>query len=59
MMELLSPSVTFVVYAAVCILAWVSVRGYYPETMGKSLEEVGQLLRTGWGVSADDVSRVR
>jgi len=60
MMEFLSPSVTFVVYAAVCVIAWISVRGYYPETMGLSLEEVGQLLREGWGVwSAHDVSRGR
>lgn len=50
MMELLSPSGTFVVYALVCVGAWACVRGYYPETMGLSLEDVGRLLKCGWGV---------
>jgi len=60
MMEVLSPSITFIVYAAVCVIAWISVKGYYPETMGMSLEKVGQLLKDGWGVSsAHDVSRGR
>jgi len=59
MMELLSPSITFMVYAAVCVAAWLSVRRYYPETMGLSLEEVGQLLRNGWGVCEHAVLRER
>lgn len=54
MMEFLTPTVTFAVYAAVCAVAWWSVRKFYPETMGLSLEEVGDMLREGWGVEGNN-----
>jgi MFS transporter, SP family, solute carrier family 2 (myo-inositol transporter), member 13 len=41
---------TFVVYACVCVVGWVGVWWIYPETRGLSLEDVGGLLATGWGV---------
>jgi SP family myo-inositol transporter-like MFS transporter 13 len=41
---------TFVVYACVCVAGWVGVWWIYPETRGLSLEDVGGLLATGWGV---------
>lgn len=50
MMDLLSPSWTFVVYALVCAAGWVAIWMIYPETKGLSLEEVGELLRDDWGV---------
>lgn len=50
MMELLSPSWTFVIYAGVCFMGWITIRLIYPETMGLSLEETGELLSDGWGV---------
>lgn len=52
MMESLTPSWTFVTYAAVCASGWMVVWRIYPETMGLSLEEVGGLLKHGWGVKA-------
>jgi len=57
MMEFLSPSGTFLVYAMVCVGAWACVRRYYPETMGLSLEDVGRLLKSGWGVHGRDSIR--
>jgi SP family myo-inositol transporter-like MFS transporter 13 len=50
MMEALSPSVTFAVYAAVCVGAWWGVWKIFPELAGLSLEEVGEVLKGGWGV---------
>jgi MFS transporter, SP family, solute carrier family 2 (myo-inositol transporter), member 13 len=50
MMDLLSPSWTFVVYALVCIIGWVCVWAIYPEMNGLGLEEVKGLLARGWGV---------
>ncbi|CAD6442511.1 17e228d7-ecdf-468f-a12a-67f90c9af624 [Sclerotinia trifoliorum] len=50
MMEFLSPQWTFVVYAAVCAAGWVAIWNVYPETRGLGLEEVGVLLRDGWGL---------
>ncbi|PQE25497.1 hypothetical protein CJF30_00000212 [Rutstroemia sp. NJR-2017a BBW] len=50
MMELLTPFWTFLVYAAVCALGWCAIWRIYPETMGLSLEETGELLKNGWGV---------
>jgi len=51
MLEWLSPSWTFMVYAVVCLLGWFAIWFIYPETSGLSLEETGELLRDGWGVS--------
>ncbi|KAK7608097.1 general substrate transporter [Phyllosticta citricarpa] len=50
LMDGLSPAGTFALYAAVCVAAWATVHRIYPETAGMSLEEVGGLLRDGWGV---------
>ncbi|KAF2622235.1 general substrate transporter [Macroventuria anomochaeta] len=50
MMEFLTPTGTFVVYAGVCVACWVTVWRIYPETAGLSLEDVGGLLREGFGV---------
>ncbi|KAF1970466.1 general substrate transporter [Bimuria novae-zelandiae CBS 107.79] len=58
MMQFLSPTGTFVVYAGVCVTAWVCVRRIYPETAGLGLEDVGEVLRVGWGVE-ESVRRAR
>lgn len=50
MMELATPSGTFFCYAGVCVVSWVVVWRCYPETAGLGLEEVGGLLKEGWGV---------
>lgn len=50
MMELLSPTWTFVTYALICVVGWGCIWKIYPETMGLGLEEVGALLENGWGV---------
>lgn len=51
MLDGLGPSVTFVVYGLVCAFGWVVVWMIYPETKGLSLEQTGELLKDGWGVS--------
>ncbi|EED23656.1 MFS myo-inositol transporter, putative [Talaromyces stipitatus ATCC 10500] len=56
MMETLTPRWTFVIYALVCALGWISVWFIYPEMSGMSLEEVKDLLSDGWGVR-DSVRR--
>ncbi|KAB8290209.1 hypothetical protein EYC80_011078 [Monilinia laxa] len=50
MMELLTPAWTFVTYAGICAVGWCCIWWVYPETKGLGLEEVGLLLRDGWGV---------
>jgi SP family myo-inositol transporter-like MFS transporter 13 len=50
MMEFLTPTWTFVIYAGVCIAGWLCIWRIYPETKGLSLEETGALLTDGWGV---------
>lgn len=50
MMEWLSPTWTFVVYATVCAFGWIAVQAIYPEMSGLGLEEVKGLLADGWGV---------
>jgi MFS transporter, SP family, solute carrier family 2 (myo-inositol transporter), member 13 len=56
MMEILGAGWTFVIYAAVCVVGWVVVWRIYPETSGLGLEDVGGLLKTGWGVKESMVS---
>jgi MFS transporter, SP family, solute carrier family 2 (myo-inositol transporter), member 13 len=51
MLEVLSPSWTFVLYAMLCSVGWLLIRQVYPETRGLSLEETGALLKDGWGVA--------
>lgn len=58
MMDLIGPSWTFVCYAGVCAGGWVAVYWIYPETMGLGLEEVGELLKDGWGVK-ESLERVK
>jgi SP family myo-inositol transporter-like MFS transporter 13 len=61
MMDLLTPQLTFVCYAVVCAVGWCVIWRIYPETMGLALEEVGDLLKDGWGVkeSMDRLKRRR
>ncbi|RAR14838.1 general substrate transporter [Stemphylium lycopersici] len=56
MMNIFSPVGTFALYAAVCVGAWITVWRIYPETAGLGLEDVGGLLREGYGVR-DSVRR--
>ncbi|KAJ5483617.1 hypothetical protein N7530_002863 [Penicillium desertorum] len=51
MMEWISPSWTFALYAFVCVVGWAAVWAIYPEMSGLSLEEVKGLLADGWGVT--------
>ncbi|MCJ1370038.1 hypothetical protein MMC20_001250 [Loxospora ochrophaea] len=53
MMEWLAPAWTFATYAVVCAAGWLCVWRFYPETKGLGLEEVGGLLRDGWGVGRE------
>lgn len=50
MMETLAPVGTFALYTLVCAACWWTVYRIYPETAGLGLEDVGGLLRNGWGV---------
>ena len=61
MMDQVGAGWTFVGYAGVCALGWVAIWRIYPETMGLGLEEIGGLLRGGWGVgeSMERVERRR
>ncbi|EPE07395.1 myo-inositol transporter 1 [Ophiostoma piceae UAMH 11346] len=52
LMDALTPSWTFVLYAAVCVVGFFLVRACYPETSGLSLEEAASLLDADdWGIS--------
>jgi SP family myo-inositol transporter-like MFS transporter 13 len=50
MMNVFTPMGTFALYAGVCVIAWIAIWRIYPETAGLSLEDVGGLLRDGYGV---------
>lgn len=51
LMDALSPSWTFVLYAVVCVAGLGAVYLIYPETSGLTLEEAASLLeRDDWGV---------
>ncbi|KAG5920573.1 hypothetical protein E4U42_006154 [Claviceps africana] len=50
LMDALSPSWTFVLYACICGIGYGLVWRMYPETAGLSLEEATALLERGWGV---------
>lgn len=50
MMEFFTPTGTFALYAIVCVACWGTIWRIYPETAGLGLEDVGGLLREGWGV---------
>ncbi|KAJ5281380.1 hypothetical protein N7478_006752 [Penicillium angulare] len=51
MMEWLSPTWTFVIYAGICVVGWGATYKIYPEMSGMGLEEVKGLLASGWGVA--------
>ncbi|KAK4227976.1 general substrate transporter [Podospora fimiseda] len=51
LMEALTPSWTFVLYAVICVIGYGMICVFYPETAGLSLEEAGSLLEDdNWGV---------
>jgi SP family myo-inositol transporter-like MFS transporter 13 len=50
MMNIFSPVGTFALYAGVCVVAEVTIWRIYPETAGLGLEDVGGLLKDGYGV---------
>ena len=50
LMDTLSPSWTFVLYAVICGAGYGLVWRIYPETAGLTLEEATTLLDNGWGV---------
>lgn len=50
LMDALSPSWTFVLYAGICAVGYVLIWRIYPETAGLSLEEATALLENDWGV---------
>ena len=58
MMQNLTPVWTFVVYGLICAAGWICVWMIYPETKGLGLEEVGGLLKDGWGVE-ESLERIR
>ena len=58
MMDFLGSQWTFVCYAGVCAVGWFIVWRIYPETMGLGLEDVGELLKDGWGVR-ESLERVK
>ncbi|QDS76613.1 hypothetical protein FKW77_007756 [Venturia effusa] len=50
MMEAITPTGTFAIYAAICLMSWVAVFAIYPETAGLGMEGVGVLLKDSFGV---------
>jgi SP family myo-inositol transporter-like MFS transporter 13 len=50
MMNIFSPVGTFALYAGVCVVAEITIWRIYPETAGLGLEDVGGLLKDGYGV---------
>ena len=50
LMDALSPSWTFVLYAGICTIGYYFIFRIYPETAGLSLEEAAALLEHGWVV---------
>ncbi|KAH6858221.1 general substrate transporter [Alternaria alternata] len=50
MMNVFTPVGTFALYAGVCMIAEIVIWRIYPETAGLGLEDVGGLLKDGFGV---------
>lgn len=50
MMNIFTPVGTFALYAVVCVIAEITIWKIYPETAGLGLEDVGGLLKDGFGV---------
>ncbi|MCJ1390423.1 hypothetical protein MMC18_003282 [Xylographa bjoerkii] len=59
MMQAMTPVWTFVTYAIVCVVGWFCIWKIYPETRGLGLEEVGELLKDGWGVGGSPTAILR
>lgn len=55
-MNIFTPVGTFALYAVVCVVAEIVIWRIYPETAGLGLEDVGGLLKDGFGVR-DSVRR--
>jgi SP family myo-inositol transporter-like MFS transporter 13 len=51
MMNFLGPSITFALYAVVCMIGWFLIWKIYPETAGLELEDISELLKDGWNVA--------
>ena len=58
MMQVFTPTWTFVLYAMICCAGFVVIWWCYPETKGMEIEEVGGLLQNGWGVK-ESVERLQ
>ncbi|KAL1891237.1 hypothetical protein Cpir12675_005027 [Ceratocystis pirilliformis] len=54
MMDSLTPTWTFALYAVICAAGQFLIWRIYPETAGLSLEEATSLLDHGWGVNRED-----
>ncbi|KIK71378.1 hypothetical protein GYMLUDRAFT_33531 [Collybiopsis luxurians FD-317 M1] len=50
LMAKITPAGAFGFYAGLCLLGWIFVIFYYPETAGLSLEEVMLIFRSGFGI---------
>lgn len=50
MMQYLTPSWTFAIYAGICAVGWLGAWKIYPETKGLELEDVRLLLKDSYGV---------
>jgi MFS transporter, SP family, solute carrier family 2 (myo-inositol transporter), member 13 len=52
LMDALGSSLTFVLYAGICVAGYGLIWRIYPETAGLSLEEATALLEHDWGVNS-------
>jgi len=50
MIDYIGSSLTFLIYSFICLIGLYLIWRIYPETTGLELEDIGQLLSTGWGV---------
>lgn len=50
LMAKITPSGAFGFYAGLCLLGWIFVLFFFPETAGLSLEEVKMVFRNGFGI---------
>jgi len=49
-LQTLGPSVTFAVYAGVCVVVWLGIAWGYPEVGNSGLEEVQKIMERRWRV---------
>ncbi|BFZ62789.1 myo-inositol transporter itr1 [Saitoella coloradoensis] len=57
LMDRITPSGTFGLYAGICFLGWLFVIFCYPETSGFTIEEIGELLQHGFGIKESQKRR--